>query len=779
MKNLVIVESPTKARTISRFLGDGYELMASMGHIMDLPKSQLGIDVEKDFAPDYQMMPDKKKVIAELKSAGKNADNVILATDPDREGEAIAAHVKEVLSKSDKNKKFSRIIFHEITKDAVEEALKTPRDIDKNLVDAQTARRVLDRLVGYKISPLLWRKVRRGLSAGRVQSVALRLIVEREREIEKFKKEPYYTVTVHLDRGPVSRQLRVADDARQASTQNSRQTRSLNESLSSSLVNKNAAAFDSSANELPSSRTPFELVEINGEKIEVTEKLKLYDGEYTFAKTTIDAQNKAKEIEEDLKTKQFTVSDVAKKEMRRTPPPPYTTSTLQQDGARRMGLSGKRTMSLAQKLYEEGFITYHRTDSVSMAASAAMAMRSFVEKTYGAKYVPVKPRFYKAKQKLAQEAHEAIRPTNVNVEPSTVSKDLGGQYAKLYEIIWRRAVATQMADAITESTTVLVNVGNSGANRQSRFSDDARQVSVQSSKQQRSLNESLSSSLVNKNAAAFDSPQSEQAHGATPDYTLKANGSVLVFDGFLKVNPFALNDNKLPDFEANEKLDFVSASSEFHETLPPPRYNDASIIKALEEEGIGRPSTYATIISTIESRQYIERNEGKFVPTLVGIAVNDFLVANFSTIDDIPFTAEMEDGLDQIADGKKEWVPVIRQFYEPFEKTLEKVGEAARVKIEVEKTDEICPQDNGHLVIRIGRFGKFLACENFPKCKFTKPFVVETNLICPKDGGKIILKKTKKGRKFYGCSNYPKCDFAAWKIEDIKHPKETSSKDLS
>ena len=460
----------------------------------------------------------------------------------------------------------------------------------------------------------------------------------------------------------------------------------------------------------------------------------MYDGEYGFAKTTIDTQDKAKQIEEDLKTKEFTVSDVAKKEMRRTPPPPYTTSTLQQDGARRMGLSGRKTMSLAQKLYEEGFITYHRTDSVSMAASAAMNMRSFVEKTYGAKYIPLKPRFYKAKQKLAQEAHEAIRPTNVNVSTAQISEKLGAQHAKLYDIIWRRAVATQMSEAVTESTVVLVGA----------------------------------------------LPQSEPAHGAPQSsYTLKANGSVLVFDGFLKVNPFALNDNKLPDFQANEKLDFVLVLSEFHETLPPPRYNDASIIKALEEEGIGRPSTYATIISTIESRQYIERDEGKFKPTSVGIAVNDFLVSNFSTIDDIPFTAAMEDELDEIAQGTKQWSPVIKEFYTPFEKTLEKVGEAARVKIEVEKTDEICPEDGGHLVVRIGRFGKFLACENFPTCKFTKALVQQTNLICPKDGGKIVFKKTKKGRRFYGCANYPKCDFAAWKLEDIKHPKEPVQKEES
>ncbi len=674
MKNLVIVESPTKAKTISRFLGDGYEIMASMGHIMDLPKSTLGIDVEHNFEPDYQMMEDKKKVISELKSAGKKAELVILATDPDREGEAIAKHVKDVISDSQKSKTktFKRIVFHEITKDAVESALKKSRDIDNNLVDAQTARRVLDRLVGYKLSPILWSKVRIGLSAGRVQSVALRLIVEREREIEKFKKEPYYTIAVSLKKD--------------------------------------------------SGDTQFELIEVNGEKIESSEKLQLYDGEYSFTKTTIDSQEKAKKIEEDLNTKEFTVSEVAKKEVRRTAPPPYTTSTLQQDGARRMGLSGKRTMGLAQKLYEEGFITYHRTDSVSMASAAALSIRNFVEKKYGANYIPEKPRFYKAKQKLAQEAHEAIRPTNVNLESQAVSKELGAQYAKLYDIIWRRAVATQMADAVTESTTVLVDVSN----------------------------------------------------GA---YGLKANGSVLVFDGFLKVNPFALNDNRLPDFVAKEKLDFISAVSEFHETLQPPRYNDASIIKALEEAGIGRPSTYATIISTIEQRQYVERIEGRFAPTTVGIAVNDFLVKNFSAIDDIPFTAEMEDGLDQIANGEKQWVPVIKDFYIPFEKTLAEVKNAARVKIEVEKTDEICPEDGGHLVIRIGRFGKFLACENFPKCKFTKPFVIETNLTCPKDGGKIILKKTKKGRKFYGCSNYPNCDFAAWKIEDIKNPKQNKTKE--
>ncbi len=677
MKDLIIVESPTKARTISRFLGGDYEIIASMGHIMDLPKSTLGIDVDKDFAPDYQMMVDKKSIIAQLKAAAKNAQKIILATDPDREGEAIAWHIKELLKDQktkSKDQIFQRIAFHEITKEAIEEALKNPREIDENLVDAQTARRVLDRLVGYKLSPILWRKVRRGLSAGRVQSVALRLIVEREREIEKFKKEPYFTVNVKL------------------------KTKNIKEG------------------------TDFELIEVNKEKIEVSEKLKLYDGEYTFAKTSIDTEDKAKTIEADLKTKEFKVSDVTKKEMRRTPPPPYTTSTLQQDGARRMGLSGKRTMNLAQKLYEEGFITYHRTDSVVISEVARKQMSDYVKTQFGANYLPPTPRYYKATQKNAQEAHEAIRPTNVNNQASVINEKLGAQFAKLYEIIWRRAVSTQMADAITESTVVMVDASNGS-------------------------------------------------------YTLKANGSVLVFDGFLKVNPLALNDNKLPNFEANENLDFVSIVSEAHETTPPPRYNDASIIKALEEEGIGRPSTYATIISTIEARQYIERNEGKFFPTSIGFAVTDFLVTNFSTIDDIPFTAAMENELDEIADGKKKWAPVIKEFYTPFAEILEKVGDVARVKIEVEKTDEICPTDQGHLIIRTGKFGKFMACENFPDCKFTKPFSQETGIICPKDGGKIVFKKTKKGRRFYGCSNYPNCTFAAWKLEDIKNPKESVPKE--
>ncbi len=758
MKNLVIVESPTKAKTIGKFLGKDYEIIASMGHIMDLPKSKLSVDIEHDFKPDYQTMPDKKKVLSQIKTAGKGVDNIILATDPDREGEAIASHIAQILTIDNRRLRvgvedrklrmerrkidlptsnfknlsstihhlpsISRIVFHEITKEAVEEALKSPRDIDANLVDAQTARRVLDRLVGYKLSPILWQKVRRGLSAGRVQSVALRLIVEREREIEKFKKENYWTITVNLsNRGPV-----VGFPPASARS-----------SLTSS--NELRAVGNPSSDTTPHV-TSFELIEIDSKKIEITEKLNLYDGEYAFSKTVIDTEIKAKQIEENLKNKDYVVSDVTKKEVRRTPPPPYTTSTLQQDAARRMGLSGRRTMGLAQKLYEEGYITYHRTDSAAISESARVAMSEYVKKEFGNKYLPPKPRYYKTTQKNAQEAHEAIRPAKIGVLPSEVIENLGTQYGKLYDIIWRRALATQMADAITESTAVLVNAHNVILNKAKDLDSSA-------------------------------SPQNDTR------YRFKANGSVLVFDGFLKINPYALNDNKLPDFSANEKLDFVSVLSEFRETLPPPRYNDASIIKTLEEKGIGRPSTYATIISTIESRQYVEKVEAKFQPTSVGIAVNDFLVANFSTIDDVPFTAKMEESLDEIASGVKKWVSVIKEFYAPFEKSLGQVKEAARVKIEVEKTDEICPEDKGHLIIRIGRFGKFMACENFPTCKFTKPLVQETNLLCPKDGAKIVFKKTKKGRRFYGCSNYPKCDFAAWKLEDIKKQSEEIPKKAS
>lgn len=665
MKNLVIVESPTKARTIGRYLGGDFEIKASMGHVLDLPKSKLGVDVDHNFKPDLEMIPDKEKIVAELKKLSKSSESVVLATDPDREGEAIASDLKEVLKLDSKTK---RIVFHEITKEAIEEAIKNPRSIDKNLVEAQTARRILDRLVGYKLSPMLWKKVRRGLSAGRVQSIALRLIVEREREIEKFKSEVYFTIKAVFIKEKTP--------------------------------------------------TEFELIEINNEKIETQEVFSLYDGEYRTTKTVITTEDKAKKILEDIKNKIFFVADVVRKETRRTPNSPFTTSTLQQDASRRFGFFGKRTMRIAQKLYEEGLITYHRTDSTNLSVSAINSMRNLIKKEFGGKFIPETPRIYKVKQKLAQEAHEAIRPTKIK-PLSDVRKEVisaaGNDGWKLFELIWRRAIASQMTDAIIESTTVFADSEKNGAN-----------------------------------------------------YRFKANGSVLVFEGFLKINPQALQDNKLPDFNVSDKLNLTEVVSDKHETLPPPRYNDASIIKTLEEKGIGRPSTYASIISTIQDRRYIEREEGKFIPTPVGVAVNDFLVANFPDIDDIPFTAKMEDDLDEIANGKQEWQPMISEFYKPFSKKLEKVEEAKRVKIEVEKTDQKCPKCGAPLVIRTGRFGKFFSCSKFPECDFTKSFVEETNIKCPKCGGKVIVKRTRKGRKFYGCSNYPKCDFAAWKLEDIK-----------
>lgn len=674
MKNLVIVESPTKAKTISRYLGDEYDIKYSMGHIMDLPKSKLGVDVEHDFQPQYEVIEDKKKLITELKKAAKGAAQIILATDPDREGEAIAQNIKEVLEGTSKKKDlFVRIVFHEITEEAIKEAAKHPRQVDENLVNAQTARRVLDRLVGYKLSPLLWKKVRRGLSAGRVQSVALRLIVEREREIEKFKKEPYWTIHALLTK------------------------------------QKEAAV-------------EFNLIEIDQKKIESQESHDLYDGTYKVSKTVINTLEKAEEIVKELGTRQIVVADILEKQAKRSPSAPFTTSTLQQDASRRFGYSGKRTMSLAQKLYEEGFITYHRTDSTTLSPVAINQMRSFIEKEYGAKYIPEKPRLYLTKQKSAQEAHEAIRPTKITTSGETIEAELGRDYSKLYDLIWRRAVGSQMSDALIESTTVFADTKDKGEHT----------------------------------------------------YRLKANGSVLVFDGFLKINPQALQDTKLPKFVVGEDLDHEKIYQTEHETAPPPRYNDASIIATLEEKGIGRPSTYAGIIGTLVDRAYVERVEKRFEATAIGIAVNDFLVKNFSDIDDIPFTAQMEDSLDEVANGNMEWVKMMSDFYTPFEKKLVLVEGADRVKIEAETTDQKCPECGSPIVIRTGRFGKFYSCSTFPTCRFTKPFVEETTFMCPKDNGKVIVKKTRKGRKFYGCSNYPNCDFAAWKLEDIKGASKKS-----
>lgn len=671
---LVIVESPTKARTISKFLGDDYVIRASMGHVMDLPKSTLGIDVEHDFKPLYETVSDKKALLSELKKLAKEATGVFLATDPDREGEAIAAHIQEVLSTKTK-KPFQRVVFHEITKEAIQDAFTHPRSLDLHLVDAQTARRVLDRLVGYKLSPVLWQKVRRGLSAGRVQSVALRLIVEREKEIQKFEKEAYWTIAVML-----------------------RQT----ETATTTATNEGVE---------------FALIEINDTKIESSQTYKLYDGEYKVAKTSIESEDHAQTLVSDLRTKTFTVEDVLRKESKRSPQPPFTTSTLQQDASRRFGFSGKRTMSFAQKLYEEGFITYHRTDSVLLADSAVVKMKEFITKEFGAQYLPVSARIYKAKQKLAQEAHEAIRPTDVYRTSAVVSERLGVPYGKVYDLIWRRAIASQMADAKIESTSVFV-LARAGVNPET-------------------------------------------------NYRFKTTGSVLLFEGFLKLNPHGLGDKKLPAFTIAQPLELLETLPEKHETSAPPRYNDASIISSLEEAGIGRPSTYATIIGTIEVRKYIEREQGRFFATPIGIAVTEFLVEHFGDIDDIPFTAKIEDELDQVAKGEKSWIPVMREFYRPLEKKLETIGEASRVKIPVEETTDLCPLDGAPVVIRTGKFGKFYSCSNFPTCTYKKAYVEALEIPCPKDSGRILVRKTKKGRNFYGCENYPNCTFAVWNIKDI------------
>jgi DNA topoisomerase I len=678
MKTLVIVESPTKAKTISKFLGNEYILKFSMDHIMDLPKSKIGIDFDHDFAPQYEIIPEKKQMITEFKKIAQKASVILLATDPDREGEAIASHIKDVLG-SHKSKgikqKLQRIVFHEITESAIKKALQNPRAVDAHLVDAQTARRVLDRIVGYKISPILWKKVRRGLSAGRVQSVALRLIVERQKVIEQFGKEEYFTI-----HGLFEHNSKIKTKKKE---------------------------------------TEFTLLEINRKKIDVIRKLTLYDGEYTYAKTVIDTERKAQEISDEINKQSYIVGDVLSREMKRSPYPPFTTSTLQQQAATRYGFPGKRTMSLAQKLYEEGFITYHRTDSVTLSPVAIKQIREYIFATYGEGYLPKQERQYVTKQKNAQEAHEAIRPTDVARKIEIVKDRLGDSYAKLYDLIWNRAVASHMSDAKIESTAIVV-----------------------------------------------DSLPKEKGSDV---YRFKATGSVLLFDGFLKLTPQALEDKQLPKFIKGEQVMLRSLRIDEHETTPPPRYNDASLIKTLEEKGIGRPSTYASIIATITDRGYIERIDRKFVPTAVGIAVNDFLVKNFSTIDDIPFTAGMEDDLDLVASGVKEWHTMMQEFYTPFAQQLQKVESAERVKIAVEETDEHCPLcGEGKIVVRTGKFGKFFSCSRFPDCRFTKPYSEQTDVLCPKDGGKIIIKKTRKGRKFFGCSNYPNCDFAAWKLEDIK-----------
>lgn len=642
--NLIIVESPTKAKTLSKFLGKDYQVEATFGHIMDLPKSKLSVDIDNDFKPDFQPVAKQEKTIKNLQSKAKKAKTIFLASDPDREGEAIAAHVKELIG----NGKTKRIVFHEITRDAVEEAISHPRKVDDNLVDAQTARRVLDRLVGYKISPILWRKVRRGLSAGRVQTVAVRLIVEKEREIEKFKPEEYWYI---------------ASRVKSQDTKNKTQT------------------FD------------VELSKIDGKKAKVSNK------------------DQAVKIVSDLEKASHKISNVIKREVKKSPYPPFTTSTMTQSASRMFGWTAKRTMTVAQKLYEHGFITYHRTDSVNLSQMSLDMSRKYILSNFGQSYLPESPRYYKKQSKNAQEAHEAIRPTNAELDKSKI-EDAGQK--KLYELIWKRFLASQMNNAIYDSTTIIVTADK---------------------------------------------------------YELRASGQVVKFDGWRRVMPLSKVDGEveLPIVEKDQVLDLVKVLSEQKFTQPPARFNEASLIKKLEELGIGRPSTYAPTIQTILLRQYVEKNNNQFFATSVGIAVNDFLLKNFPANFEYQFTAQMEDDLDNVARGEKKWTKIMADFWRPLSKLVKDVEKnAERVKIEVEKTGETCPEcgkeHKGELVIRVGRFGKFISCSRFPDCKYTAKYVEKIDMECPKCGeGEVIVKKTGKGRVFFGCSRYPECDWASWK----------------
>ena len=652
-KTFLIVESPTKAKTIGRFLGKDFEVMATMGHMRDLPKSKMGVDLDGDLAIDYVTDGAKKKTVSEMVKKAKKSDVIVLATDPDREGEAIAWHATELIKDSGfkiQEEKIKRAVFHEITKSAIDEALANMGKLDMNLVDAQQARRVLDRAVGYTLSPVLWKKVRRGLSGGRVQSVAVRLICEREAEIGKFKVEKYF------------------------------------------MVISKFSGFEA------------ELKSIDGKKVLTTNKIKLFDGDYSFTVGLFKTEAEAKEFVNGLSEK-FTVSKVTEKDSKRSPLPPFTTSKLQQAAFRVFGWSGKQTMSVAQKLYEKGLITYHRTDSVYLSSKAIDEFRNYIGKTYGANYVASKIRVFANKSKNAQEAHEAIRPTRAEVLAETIGE---AREVKLYSLIWKRAVATQGASAIMKRSVV---------------------------------------ELTN-NKAIFE-----------------ARGVRMIFDGFLRISGEKLEDVVLPVLKVEDELKAKKVEVIEKETNPPPRYTDASLVSSLEKQGIGRPSTYAPIISTIIARMYVEREEGKFKPTSVGMATNEFLVKNYLDILSLPFTAEMEEDLDEVAQGKLDWKKMIKDFWKGFSSETKKIEkEADRVKIETEKMGEKCPEcKEGDLVIREGRFGKFISCSRFPECKYSAALKEKVDFKCPECGADAVIKRTKKGRKFFGCSAYPKCKWASWK----------------
>lgn len=699
-KNLVIVESPTKAKTISRFLGKGFEVQSSNGHIRDLPKGDMGIDIENGFTPRYVIPTKKRKKVNELKKLAEKSEQVYFATDEDREGEAISWHLAHIFGLPEN--KIKRIVFHEITKEAIKNAIENPRLLNLDMVDAQQARRVLDRLVGYELSPFLWKKVAKGLSAGRVQSVAVRLIVEREREIQNFKPQEYWTIEGEFKK-----------------------------------------------------RDSAETVQA---------KLNKISGK-TLDKFAIPNEKEAKAVLTDLKDG-FFVKDIKKKETFRSPLPPFTTSTLQQDANRKLSLSPRQTMYFAQKLYEGvslgkegtvGLITYMRTDSLNLASKFIEESRSHIKNSFGDAYLPKTPQYYKTKSKLVQEAHEAIRPTDASRTPESIAPYVDKSLYRMYDLIWKRAVACQMEKAVIDSISV---------------------------------------EIMNKEEK----------------YSFLASGSTIKFDGFLKVYPNSLKEKILPVLEKDEKLEAKKISPEQHFTEPPARYSEAGLVKALEERGIGRPSTYAPTIGTIAERGYVSKEDRRLKPNEIGILVNDVLVEHFPKVVDYEFTAHMENDLDEIAQNKKEWVPLIKEFYQPFKENLmQKTEEVNKKDLTEEATEEVCEKCGKPMVIKLGRFGKFLACTGFPECKNTKPINSNgepeepeatnekcelcgspmqvkqgrygkflgctkypeckgikriensTGVKCPSCGqGEIVEKRSRKGRTFYSCNKYPECKYALW-----------------
>lgn len=652
--NLVIVESPAKAKTIKKYLGKDFEVVASMGHIRDLPKSKFGVDVENNFEPHYINMRDKSDVIKELKKQAKKSDTIYLATDPDREGEAISWHLAQLLNlnMNDNN----RVTFNEITKTGVQNGMNNPRQIDIDLVNAQQTRRILDRIVGYQLSPFLWKKVKRGLSAGRVQSVTVRLIVDREREIRSFVPVEYWSV-----------------DAKFTTKGKVRKT------------------------------FPSKLVTIDGEKVE------------------LHTEEETNKILARLEGKNFEVTNVKKKVTKKAPAPPFITSTLQQEASKRLSFQSKRTMKTAQELYEGieikgmgavGLITYMRTDSLRISDEARNSAKTYIEAKFGEKYIPDKPRVFKSKSN-AQDAHEAIRPSMPELEPDSIKDNLTADQYKLYKLIWSRFIASQMANALLDTVSIDITADN----------------------------------------CVFRSS----------GYSVKFDGFTVLYE---ETKDEEEEDNKiLPEINNGDIVNVKELKGNQHFTQPPARYTEASLIKTLEENGIGRPSTYAPIITTIISRYYVERDGKQLKPTQLGEAVTDLMKEHFKKIVDAKFTANMETTLDEVEKGKTNWVETLDKFYKDFEKTLKKAEtdmEGKRVKVPDETTDLICEKCGKPMVIKIGRFGRFIACSGFPDCKNTKKIVQETKGICPICGQKIVLKKSKKGRSFYGCDNYPECNFMTW-----------------